>query len=495
MPLLLRMLRLALAVVLAVTVVGAAMAQEDAAPAEEPPSEAAAPADDAAAEEPAPEVPDPLRNPDIPIEELVVRLIPLTAEQLAVLADEWQGIVQSATQEVIDKQLEIAAEAEEGTADVVNEDFVELTQRRAALFEKYSAVVDSLENKGGSADAVAGYRAYRSAVLVEETQTADWRTLIQRMISWTTNRDGGIEVAIRAGIIVASLFGLFIVARLVQRLARRWFGRVPNLSKLLQSFLAVVVYWVTIAFGLMIVLSALGVDITPLFALIGGASFIIAFAMQDTLGNLAAGLMIMFNRPFDEGDYVDIAGTGGTVKSVSVVSTTVTTPDNQVIVIPNSKVWGNVITNVTASDTRRVDLTFGVGYDDSIEEAQRVLEETVHAHPMVLKDPEPVVRVNALGASSVDFVCRPWVKAEDYWTVFWDLTRQVKENFDRAGISIPYPQTDMHIHMQSDDKGQPAAAFAARPRPSAASETVGDTPAERYAAGDDGADDNASREG
>ena len=491
MPLLLRMLRLSLAFVFAVTVVGAAMAQEDAAPAEETPVEAA-PAEDAAAEEPAPEVPDPLRNADIPIEELVVRLIPLTADQLAVLAEEWQGIVQDATQEVIDKQLEIAAAAEAGDADVVNEDFVELTQQRAALFEKYTAVVDSLENKGGSADAVAGYRAYRSAVLVEETQTADWRTLLQRMISWTTNRDGGIRVAIRAGIILASLAGLLIVARLMRGLAGRWFGKVRNLSKLLQTFLAVVVYWLTIAFGLMIVLSALGVDVTPLFALVGGASFIMAFAMQDTLSNLAAGLMIMFNRPFDEGDYVDIAGTGGTVKSVSVVSTTVTTPDNQVIVIPNSKVWGNVITNVTASDTRRVDLTFGIGYDDFIEEAQRVLEETVHAHPMVLKDPEPVIRVNALGASSVDFVCRPWVKAADYWTVFWDLTRQVKENFDRAGISIPYPQTDMHIHMRSDDKGQPAAAFAPPPRPSGASETVGDTPAERYAAGDDAADDEVA---
>jgi small conductance mechanosensitive channel len=114
----------------------------------------------------------------------------------------------------------------------------------------------------------------------------------------------------------------------------------------------------------MIVLAALGVNITPLFALVGGASFIAAFALQDTLGNLAAGLMIMINRPFDEGDYVSVAGVGGTVSHVSVVSTTVTTPDDQVIVIPNSKVWGDVITNVTASDMRRVDLTFGIGYDE-----------------------------------------------------------------------------------------------------------------------------------
>jgi small conductance mechanosensitive channel len=189
-----------------------------------------------------------------------------------------------------------------------------------------------------------------------------------------------------------------------------------------------------------------------------------AFALQDTLGNLAAGLMIMINRPFDEGDYVDIGGVAGTVKAVSIVSTVVTTPDNQVIVVPNSKVWGNVITNVTASRTRRVDLVFGIAYEDSIEEAQRVLEAVVRAHPLVLPEPEPVIRVNALGASSVDFVCRPWALSSDFWTVYWDLTRQVKEAFDKAGISIPFPQTDLHVRIPKDIAGKsmpaPVAAMA-----------------------------------
>jgi small conductance mechanosensitive channel len=218
-----------------------------------------------------------------------------------------------------------------------------------------------------------------------------------------------------------------------------------SLSRLLQGFLTTVVYWLTIAFGLMIVLAALGVNITPLFALVGGASFIIAFAMQETLGNLAAGLMIMIYRPFDEGDYVSVAGVSGTVQRVSAVSTTVTTPDNQVIVVPNSKVWGDVITNVTASETRRVDLVFGIGYDDSIEVAQKTFEEIVAAHPCVLSDPPPLIRVNALSDSSVDFVVRPWVNATDYWTVYWDLTRQMKEVFDEKGLTLPYPQTVMTI--------------------------------------------------
>ena len=200
--------------------------------------------------------------------------------------------------------------------------------------------------------------------------------------------------------------------------------------------------------GLLLLLAALGVNVTPLFAMIGGASFILAFAFQDTLGNLASGLMIMINRPFDEGDYVVVGSTGGTVRSVSIVATTIMTPDNQVIVIPNKSVWGNVITNVNASDKRRVDLVFGISYDDSITDALRVIEETVKAHPLVLADPETVIRVHELAASSVNFVCRPWTKTSDYWTVYWDLTQRMKEAFEAASITIPYPQQDVRVRTQ-----------------------------------------------
>ncbi|WP_462323101.1 mechanosensitive ion channel family protein, partial [Halochromatium sp.] len=228
-----------------------------------------------------------------------------------------------------------------------------------------------------------------------------------------------------------------------------------------------------------------GVNITPLFALVGGASFIIAFALQETLGNLAAGLMIMFNRPFDEGDYVQVAGLGGTIKRVSVVSTTVTTPDNQVIVLPNSKVWGDVITNVTASDMRRVDLVFGIGYGDSIEKAQAVLEQVIASHPLVLEDPAPNIRVSELGDSSVNFIVRPWVKTADYWTVYWDLHRAVKEAFDANGISIPFPQRDMHLHLADQDKPtEPKLATLI-----GGSETKAPRVETSYASGDQGADE------
>jgi small conductance mechanosensitive channel len=368
------------------------------------------------------------------------RLIPLTSGELSALAARWQEIVRSQTDAVVEAT--IAAEQKPGGPTQEDLDqIVSLTETRGDGFDRYAAIVNNLEKKGGDEAEIATYRAYRNAIIVEEKQRANWRTLLKQAAAWAGSSDGGLSVAWKVGVIIATLLGLFVVARFVRFYARRLFRRVPDLSKLLQGFLAMTVYWITIAIGLMVVLSALGVDISPLFALVGGASFIIAFAMQETLGNLAAGLMIMLNRPFDEGDFVTAAGTSGTVKSVSVVSTTVTTPDNQVIVIPNSKVWGDVITNATASEQRRVDLQFGIDYGDDPDKAIEVILEVAREDGRVLSDPEPWVRVTNLGESSVDLTARLWCKSEDYWELKFALMKAVKLAFDKAGISIPYPHT------------------------------------------------------
>ncbi len=419
-----------------------------------------------------PPPPQEIVNPEIDVDELTLRLVPLTADDLAVAAGAWLGMVKERTQAVVDAQLAVRA-AEGAAADEAREVVVQRTAERDRMFDALSTVLSSWEKKGGDEAAISQMRAYRNSIVVEETRSADFETLMNQAIEWSVSWDGGLGLARDIGVIVAALIGLVIVARIVRRIFRRIVGRVPNLSKLLQAFIVMVVYWLVMAFGLMIVLSALGIDISPVFALIGGASFILAFAFQDTLGNLAAGLMIMINRPFDEGDFVDIGGTAGTVKSVSVVATTVTTPDNQVIVIPNSKVWGNIITNVTSSPTRRVDLTFGIGYDDSIETAQKVLEDVVSAHPLVMKEPAPVIRVNELADSSVNFVVRPWVRGGDYWTVYWDLTRQVKEAFDAAGVSIPYPQQDLHIKAEKSAAPDAGSAFSPERRSAGAGPVAG----------------------
>jgi small conductance mechanosensitive channel len=405
----------------------------------------AATAADNGSENSDPEVPKEILVEDIPINDLALRLTPLTVSELAAAAEAWRELVKSHTHDVVAAQIAAISSEDEESAAAARESLTQLADRRNELFERYSTVVDSWDKKGGDEKAIEEFRAYRNSIIVEETRTSDWQTLAVRAIDWLISPDGGIQLAIDISVVVAALFGLLFIARIVRRTIRRHIVHVPNLSKLLQTFVVGVIYWLVLAFGLMVVLSALGVDITPVFALVGGASFILAFAFQDTLGNLASGLMIMINRPFDEGDYVDVGGVAGKVSAVSIVATTVITPDNQVIVIPNKSVWGNTIRNVTSSDTRRVDLTFGVGYNDDIETVQRVLEEVLTAHPLVLDDPAPIVRVGALGASSVDFIARPWVNTVDYWTVYWDLTRQVKEAFDAAGISIPFPQQDVHI--------------------------------------------------
>lgn len=399
--------------------------------------------------------PQGLDDPDIDLEELRLRLLPLTVEELIPLAQAWRDNARDATQVLVERTLQ-NRQAKAGTTGAEYQPRTGLLKKRKAIFEHFAAVVSGLEAKGGDPALIDRLRTYRNAITMQETANLTAKEITGNLRDWLVSSDGGVRLGLRIVIIIVSLFGLLIVARVVRSWARGLFDRIPNLSMLLRGFLTMVVYWLTVAVGLMIVLAALGVNITPLFALVGGATFIIAFAMQDTLGNLAAGLMIMINRPFDEGDYVTVAGVGGTVRKVSVVSTRVTTPDNQVIIIPNSKVWGDVITNVTASDTRRVDMVFGIGYEDSIEKAQTVLEQVVTAHPKVMSDPAPIVRVSQLAESSVNFIVRPWVKAEDYWSVHHDLTRQIKEAFDTHGLTIPFPQTEMRI--KGAGAGNPALA-------------------------------------
>lgn len=393
------------------------------------------------------EVPD--LTADHSVVELQLLVSPLTLEQLQVEAEEWQALVQASMVEVA--RLKVAAL--KATGDELAQLHTQInsaTERRARLIDQAKMILTSMELKGADPAVISGYRKFVSGALAAELQATDLRTTVNQMAAWAADRHGGISFLISLVSILGALFLLIIVARFVRALASRGVRRLTQVSKLLQDFLLRAIFWLTFAVGLLLALSLFGVNITPLFAILGGASFILAFAMQETLGNLAAGLMIMLNRPFDVGDLVDTNGIIGEVEAVSIVSTKVRTLDNQVVILPNSAVWGSIITNVTVSPIRRVDMVFGIGYGDDIETATRVLEETVRAHPLTLDDPAPNIRVHELGDSSVNFICRPWSKTEDYWTVYWDLTRQVKENFDAAGVTIPFPQRDVHLYQQPD---------------------------------------------
>jgi len=397
-----------------------------------------------------PPLPPEVLHPEISLEELEMRLVPLTRTELAALAREWLLIVKANVEEAMNVQIALA-QSDGAAAERLGERLSRLMDERRILIDKFNVVLNGWEKKGAREDAIGEFRTYRDAVIGGVIRVSNIKIMLSGLTAWLAAEDGGIAFAKKIAIAILALYGLILAAKIIRAFVRRRIGRVRKASKLLRAFLVGVVYWVVLFIGLILVLATLGVDSTALLALFGGASVIIGLALQDTLGNFANGLMIMVNRPFDEGDYVDIGGTTGTVKSVSIVATTITTPDNRGIVIPNKEVWGNVITNFTANETRRVDLVFSIGYDDDIPNAIRVLKDAVAAHPLTLENPSPTIAVDALAQSSVDILCGPWVKTGDYLTVYRELTADVKARFDAAGITIPYPQRELHLHAASGD--------------------------------------------
>ncbi len=276
-----------------------------------------------------------------------------------------------------------------------------------------------------------------------------WEDLRDSLSVWL--QFSAADFLFQALVFAAILLGARLLGRLARNLVQRGFSRNPgNTSQLLRDMTISLVGGGVFVIGFLIALSQIGISLAPMLAGLGVAGFIIGFALQDTLGNFAAGGMILIYRPFDVDDYIEVAGVDGTVKKMNLVSTTITTPDNQALIIPNSKIWGDVIRNKTGQRVRRVDLEFGISYSDSIEHAEEVFRKVLATMPAVLPEPAPNIQVIRHGESSIDFIVRPWVKTEDYWPTYWAMQRAVKLAFDEAGITIPFPQRDVH-HFQGDN--------------------------------------------
>lgn len=215
---------------------------------------------------------------------------------------------------------------------------------------------------------------------------------------------------------------------------------------MLASFVGSIVHILAVAFVVIAALGQLGIQTTSLVAIIGAAGLAVGLALQGSLANFASGVMIIAFRPFKVGDFVEAGGAVGVIEGIQIFSTQLKTGDNKTIIVPNAAITGGSITNYSTKDTRRVDLVFGIGYDDDIKKAKSLLEDIVNSDERVLKDPAPVIAVSELADSSVNFIVRPWVNSADYWGVYWDLTETVKLRFDAEGISIPFPQQDVHMH-------------------------------------------------
>jgi len=242
---------------------------------------------------------------------------------------------------------------------------------------------------------------------------------------------------------VIFLVGRYII-RLIVNLIRRVMKRTDQ-APILVNFVVNVTSMALLLVVIIIALDQLGVDTTSLIAVLGAAGIAVGLALQDSLKNFASGALMVIFRPFKTGDYVEAAGVSGSVETIHMFHTLLRTPDNKVVIVPNGQIYSDSIINYSAMDTRRIDMQFGIGYDDDIRKARQLLEGIVNADERILDDPAPQIALSELADSSVNFVVRPWVKSGDYWAVKFDITEKVKLAFDDNGISIPYPQMDVHL--------------------------------------------------
>ncbi len=252
---------------------------------------------------------------------------------------------------------------------------------------------------------------------------------------------------------IATAIVIFIigkwVARKVADFAFKMMMKNSKIDETLAKFLDDIIYYILIVVVVLTALKQLGIDTTSFFAILGAAGLAIGLALKDSLGNFASGVMIILFRPFKVGDFINAGGVSGSVEEVTIFNTILKTPDNQTLIVPNGAITGGTITNVNAKPERRVDLVVGIGYDDDIKKAKEVLTSILGADDRILQEKGLTVAVSELADSSVNFVVRAWVNTPDYWAVKFDLTENIKLTFDKEGISIPYPQQDVH-HYNND---------------------------------------------
>jgi len=261
--------------------------------------------------------------------------------------------------------------------------------------------------------------------------------------------DGLLPMLIDWAVKIVLALAIYVIGKWVARRVTKLVSKLMNVRHVdatLVNFLGNIVYAILLVAVIMAALDTLGFPVTSLLAVVGAAGLAVGLALKDSLGNFAAGVMLVLFRPFSKGDFVEAAGVSGKVDDVQIFSTILTTPDNKQITIPNAQVYAGTITNYTAKDMRRLDMVFGVSYDDDLKVAKDVLTRVCTDHPKVLAEPALSIFVLSLGDNSVNFAVRPWAKTDDYWAVWGDVMEQGKVELEAAGCSIPYPQRDVHVH-------------------------------------------------
>lgn len=257
------------------------------------------------------------------------------------------------------------------------------------------------------------------------------------------------EWTVLYGVRVLAALAIFLIGRMVAGAVKKVLVRTlekGNVDKTLVSFVASLTYVALMAFVIIAALGKLGVQTASFVAILGAAGLAVGLALQGSLANFAAGVLMIIFRPFKVGDYIEGGGVAGTVEEISIFTTHLKSPDNRVIIVPNAKITSDNIVNYSAKEIRRVDLTVGVSYGDDIDKVKDILRDILNSDGRVLSDPEPTIALFELADSSVNFVVRPWVKSGDYWGFYFDVHETIKKRFDAEGVSIPFPQQDVHLY-------------------------------------------------
>ncbi len=271
-------------------------------------------------------------------------------------------------------------------------------------------------------------------------------------IDWAGLYEESQMIGVSFGIKLIAAVAIFLIGRLVARVVTNGIRKLMSsqeVDRILETFVSNLVYWALMTFVIIAAINQIGVQTTSLIAIMGAAGLAVGLALQGSLANFAAGVLIIMFRPYKVGDYVEAAGIAGSVVQVQILTTILKTGDNKQIVVPNAQIMGSVITNYSANATRRVDMVIGIGYDDDIDKARDTIQELVDADDRILKDPACLIAVSELADSSVNLIVRPWVKTSDYSGVNFGLTEAIKKRFDKEGISFPYPRQDVHLIQSS----------------------------------------------
>ena len=387
------------------------------------------------------------KNPKISLKHLTLLVKPLTLEQLQNEAAAWLLLLQSKVQAISDAEIALESQNLEAPEGAVNNQTANLKSEEIALIARFNIVLDELDAKGGDS---SSYRKYIDAISGLEKYITDSNGLGVQLVSWFTSEEGGISLAVDIVIGLAKLGSILLItviaAPRLGRLTDNLLRRVSGISILFRDFIVIIVKRGVLVIGALIALAALGVDLGPILAVVGGASFVLAFALQSNLGNFASGLMLLINKPFDVGDEVKVAGYWAYVDSISLASTKIKDFSGNIITLPNNTVWGGDIINYTHAEIRKMGLAIHVKFQQDLDKVYDMWMEITAEHPKVLDDPAPSwFPWNGHYDYYIGVNLTAWSKTDDYWGVYIDLLKELQKRIGELNIELAAPQQEIKL--------------------------------------------------